>query len=146
MNSKRGFTLIELMIVVAIIAVIAAISVSNLLRSRVQTNEAAAIEDVSVIVSAQISYHASHEVFADFDALTDTSDGPPFLDSGWVEGRNKSGYTYSIQAPGTANFAITADPIEPGSSGVRHFFTDASGVIRYNFNATAGPGDPALGQ
>jgi len=146
MKSNRGFTLIEMMIVVAIIAIIAAISVSNLLRSRIQTNEAAAIEDLSVIVSAQIGYHASHEIFADFDALTDTSEGPAFLDSGWVEGRNKSGYVYSIQAPGTANFSITADPIEPGSSGVRHFYTDASGVIRYNANAAAGPGDPALGQ
>ena len=146
MNTRRGFTLIELMIVVAIIAVIAAIAVSNLLRSRIQTNEAAAIEDLSVIVSAQISYHASNDTFADFATLSDTSAGPAFLDSGWVEGRSKNGYVFSIQDPDIANFACTAEPIEPLSSGVRRFYSDASGVIRYNNTGAAGPGDPAVGQ
>ncbi|MBI1317444.1 MAG: prepilin-type N-terminal cleavage/methylation domain-containing protein [Candidatus Hydrogenedens sp.] len=146
MTKQRGFTLIELMIVVSIIAIICAIAVNNLLRSRVQANEASAIEDLSVITSAQISYNAAHEVFAEFDALTDDSNGPAFLDDGWVEGRDKSGYVFSIQNAGTANFACTAEPLEPGSSGVRRFYVDASGVIRYNFNGAAGPDDPAVGQ
>ncbi|MFM1921256.1 MAG: hypothetical protein RLZZ303_2890 [Candidatus Hydrogenedentota bacterium] len=145
MREKQGFTLIEMMVVVAILAIIAAIAIPNLMRSRVQANEASAIEDLSVICQAQISYNAGHMTFSSFADLTDDSDGPPFLDDGWVEGREKNGYIFSMAAAGPTAFVCFADPVEHGVTGSRFYRVDTSGVVRFNASGRPSDTDPPVG-
>ena len=134
MRKKAGFTLIELMIVVAIIAIIAAIAIPNLLRSRMQSNESATIGNIRTVTGSQVAYHAAmNEYSADFDSLTTAS--PPFLDGDWAAA--KSGYTFAMGGDADC-FTVNADPTTPGTTGNRYFFTDCSGVIRYS---TAGAAD-----
>lgn len=134
-KNNKGFTLIELMIVVAIIAIIAAIAIPNLLRSRIQSNEAAAIGNLRTVVGAQTSYHsANNEYAADFATLT--GETPPYLDGDWSA--TKSGYDFAAAGTPT-NFETTATPADAGTTGVREFFVDASGVIRVGTDATGTP-------
>ncbi len=139
----KGFTLIELMIVVAIIAIIAAIAIPNLLRSRLQSNESAAISNLKAIVGAEVAYNSANGVYTgSFDDLTGAN--PPFLEGNWSG--IKQGYVYTLASDSPNNFTCNADPSEPGISGNRYFFTDASGVIRFNTGGQAGPNDPPIGE
>jgi type IV pilus assembly protein PilA len=132
MKKTAGFTLIELMIVVAIIAIIAAIAIPNLLRSRMQSNESAAIGNLRTINGAEVTFHSANAQYAvPFDQMTT----PAFLDGDWSQ--PKSGYSFTLG--GTVdNFIANADPTTPGTTGNRYFYTDASGIIRYS---TAGAAD-----
>ena len=142
-KSNKGFTLIELMIVVAIIAIIAAIAIPNLLRSRMQSNESSAIGNLRTIVGSQVAYHAAnYEYAASFADLTGAT--PPFLDGNW-DGVTKSGYIFT---PGgdASNFTANADPEAPGVTGNKGFFTDASGVIRFEATGAATAASNPIGE
>ena len=143
MKKNAGFTLIELMIVVAIIAIIAAIAIPSLLRSRVQSNEAAAQGNLRAICGAEIAYHAANYAYtstwADFTSAT-----PPFLETDFSTA--KAGYTYTLaSADPQNNFSCSATPVSIGVSGNRGFFVDGSGVIRWNASGTATAADPPIG-
>jgi prepilin-type N-terminal cleavage/methylation domain-containing protein len=142
MRKNAGFTLIELMIVVAIIAIIAAIAIPNLLRSRMQSNESAAIGNLRTITGSEVAYHSANAQYATtFDALTTAT--PPFLDGNWAAA--KSGYNFTLG--GTAdNFSANADPTTPGTTGNRYFYTDSSGVIRYSTSGAATSTSTPIGE
>lgn len=148
LERKRGFTLIELVIVLAIIVIIASLAIPSLLRSRIQTNEAAAIENLRTVSEAEFGYHSAKNIFGDFAALTSEVDGAGtfFLDTSWAEGVERSGYVFSIPANSGADFECFASPRDVGYSGQRYFRIDGSGIIRFSNTGQPAKDDPAIGE
>ena len=152
---EKGFSLIELLIVVAIILIIAAIAIPNLIRSRMAANEASAVGSVRTINTAAITYNSSygHGFPTALTQIGTTSgsalgcDNAELLDEVLTKGL-KSGYTFAV-LPGLSDMAsgnpvgctvvgssdgygVSAVPTTPGTSGQRGFCSDASGVIRFD--------------
>jgi prepilin-type N-terminal cleavage/methylation domain-containing protein len=158
MNRSRGFSLIELLIVVAIILVVAGIAVPNLLRSKMSANEASAVASLRSIHNAEATYVTSYPNEGYASSLANlggssavcsapagaTSSAACLLDqtltnSGAVA---KSGYLNTYATTTGSNglnvgYTINADPVSRGGTGQRSFFMDESGVIRFDRSAPA---------
>jgi type IV pilus assembly protein PilA len=104
MNRQKSFSLIELLIVVAIILIIAAIAIPNLLRARLAANEASAVASVRTLNTAQISYNSKYPTVGFASTLgalsgtsctTPTTAGACLIDTQWASG-TKSGYKFAL--------------------------------------------------
>ena len=157
-RSSKGFSLIELLIVVAIILIIAAIAIPNLLRSRIAANQASAVGSLRTLNTAEITYSSTYNVgftsTMNYLAPPATAGANPtstaagLIDSVLASG-SKSGYSF-VYSAGAADstgrinmYEITGSPIT-SSTGTNFYFTDQSGVIRQNSTATAGSTDSPI--
>ncbi|MFP4173877.1 MAG: prepilin-type N-terminal cleavage/methylation domain-containing protein [Candidatus Hydrogenedentota bacterium] len=157
MSKKKnaGFTLIELMIVVAIIAIIAAIAIPNLLRSRMSANEASAVGAMRTISTGEISYQAAGfdsvdgvNLFGTLPDLYDPTGEDPslgFIDATIGDGNHQSqGYEFEATPDETdPTYTATATPMST-RTGHRNFFVDESGVIRANGGEAADASHPPI--
>jgi type IV pilus assembly protein PilA len=156
-KNEKGFSLIELLIVVAIILIIAAIAIPNLLRARISANEASAVASLRTMNTANITYNSTFNTYAPTlsglgpsNGATPTSTSADLLDqvlapAGGVNVSHKSGYTFTYtSASPYVVYTITAAPMSLNNTGVRYFFTDQSGVIRQNSGSAASVGSSPI--
>ncbi len=158
MNRKqKGFSLIELLIVVAIILIIAAIAIPNLLRSKMAANEASAVGSVRTILTASVTYSSTYDngfpptlaALAPPAAPPATCDNSGLIDpvvaNATTAATAKSGYYFTYSGfsplataakgctnPGVQAMAVDAQPAIVGTTGQRSFCTDQTGVIRFD--------------
>jgi type IV pilus assembly protein PilA len=148
-KKQKGFSLIELLIVVAIILIIAAIAIPNLLRSKMAANEASAVGSLRTLNTSAVAFSTTYGNYP--TKLTDlgpstapTSTAADLIDSALVSG-SKSGYMFTFSAATPyQQYSITSGPLTPGVTGQRYFYTDQSGVIRVNTSAAATSTDNPL--
>ena len=150
-NKQKGFSLIELLIVVAIILIIAAIAIPNLLRSKMAANEASAVSSLRTLNTSIVAYSTTYATDpSNLASLGPVTGGaqPSSTTADLVDGllgvdpAIKSGYsiTYVAGAPATgttliSTYTMVAAPLST-STGQRHFYTDQSGVIRQTTNGS----------
>ncbi len=155
---QNGFSLIELLIVVAIILIIAAIAIPNLLRARMQANEASAVASIHTLNTAELSYSSAFPSIGFSTNLSNlgyggTSPCPGsatascYIDPNLASG-TKSGYIFSYTADTSTtpalHYTVNADPVSRGTSGTRSFYSSDANITRYNGSAAASSSDLPL--
>jgi type IV pilus assembly protein PilA len=144
-KKNKGFSLIELLIVVAIILIIAAIAIPNLLRARRSANEGSATASMRTIGSGELLYRSTQGGFGTLTQLANDSIIDNVLGSG-----TKSGYTFTAAADATnptLEFSSRGTPqtsTGATATGLRHFFIDATQVVRFSTTAAASSTSSAI--
>jgi prepilin-type N-terminal cleavage/methylation domain-containing protein len=157
-ENEKGFSLIELLIVVTIILIIAAIAIPNLMKSKIQANEAAAVETLKTLDTSVVMYsntyggfpHALSDMGPAGGAANATSAAADLIDVVLASGV-KAGYkfTYTVgtsdPAGNVLTYSVTAIPVIVGTTGQRSFYTDQSGVVRATTSGVADASSTPIG-
>jgi type IV pilus assembly protein PilA len=144
MRKQRGFSLIELLIVVSVILIISAMAIPNFLRSRLRANEASAVASLRMINTAAITYSITYPDMGFPAQLTNLGGANPcatatsaqacLIDDTLAQG-TKSGYLFALTGDGAVpsfSFIITGTPQAIGSTGQLMYCTDQTGVIHFD--------------
>lgn len=137
--SLTGFTLVEIMIVVAIVMILATLAAPSILRSRIIAYEAATVANLKTLGNACQSYHIDQLKYP--ESLSELGqENPPYIDPVLASG-NKQGYSF-VYALRDSGFTINANPT--GILRGRYFYTDETSIIRARTDGPAGPDDEII--
>jgi type IV pilus assembly protein PilA len=155
-RKAQGFSLIEVLLVVAIILIIAAIAIPNYIHSKERANESGAVQNLRTITTAETVYSTEYSIgyttsLAQLGGTSVTVDqnNAGLIDSVLATGI-KAGYTYTYSVLSTdssgdvQDFSVNADPVIPGQTGDQHYYTDESNIIRSNLTQPASATDPSI--
>jgi type IV pilus assembly protein PilA len=139
-SPQRGFSLIELLIVVAIIGIIAAIAIPFFLSAKQAAKEASAVQCLRTIHGSQASYRTVHGDYTDLVTLNTEH----FLDDPALSAGTKSDYQFVLTLPASSTpaYQVTAEPLNAGTG--KYFYIDASGVIRFAVGSAATVNSPPI--
>jgi len=158
-RKQTGFSLIELLIVVAIILILAAIAIPNLILSRMTANEASAVQTLRDINTAESVYIVEFGTGFSPDvpslggtSATATPSNALLIPDPVAQAPNtKDGFSFAYVVTGNnnpnnspSNYTVNANPITPGKTGRRWFFTDETFVIHANSTNAATANDPSI--
>ena len=137
---RAGFSLVELMFVVTLLGIIAAMAIPTFQNGRKYSNEASAISSLRIFSSAQVIHRTRFGAYGTLPNMIATG----LIDDSFTDGE-KSGYRFTMPAvPSPWAWSISAQPITPGVSGDRFFFIDESGVIRFHDGGVATAADAPI--
>jgi type IV pilus assembly protein PilA len=142
-SSQRGFSLIELLIVVAVIGIIASISITYLLQAKQAARSSSAVSAMRLIHSSEISYRASYGSYGDLTALSNSK----FLNDPDITAGRKSQYDITVTpdaVDASQDYEATASPISDPNGDYYNYFINATGVLRYKVGATADSSSPPV--
>jgi prepilin-type N-terminal cleavage/methylation domain-containing protein len=151
-RSQKGFSLIELLVVVAIILIVAGIAIPNLLQSKQRANEAAAVSTLRTLHTSQAAYNSTYGSLAGFAPTLSTLGTAVTCDQNHAclvdaslgcasEPCTRGGYNYFLASDSTAfpytDYVFTATPVTWNASGTRNFCSTDDGMIRSENNPTS---------
>lgn len=139
----RGFTLLEMIIVVAIVALLGTIVLPGFIRSRTRAIESSALSNLKTLSGACRLYQISENIYPeDLAALSNST--PPYIDSQLGAGQ-KQRYEFVYARVDSDSFTLNANPMDTGLWQGRFFYTDESGIIRVKNGEAAGADDEIVG-
>ena len=149
-RKQKGFSLIELLIVVAIILIIAAIAIPNLIRSKIAANQASAVASLRTLNTSAVLFNTNYGLYPTALSSMATSGAASSTAADLIDNvlstGTKSGYSFSWSGGGTTgSYAIFASPVTLNSTGTVYYYTDQSLVIRSNPAGAATSGSLAIG-
>jgi type IV pilus assembly protein PilA len=152
---QQGFSVVEGVVLVAILLVIAAIAIPNLLHSNLSENESSAVSSLRMLNAACANYSMLYGGYPRTLANLGPGNSANSASAGLIDGAlasgTKSGYVFTYTAGATGvdgnvlSYNISTNPVTAGKSGQRRFFTDQSGVIRANASGAADASSTPIG-
>ena len=146
-RAQSGFTLVELMVVVAVIMTIVALAIPSFLTSRMRANEGTAAANLTAVRNGCQTFYTQANPHVYPTAMTDLiapTSNPPYIDPVLAAGQ-RQGYDFFYSNPDAEHFTLLARPVVYGRTGNKNYYADETGIITATtLDQAAGPSDPQV--
>ncbi|MDD4955639.1 MAG: prepilin-type N-terminal cleavage/methylation domain-containing protein [Candidatus Omnitrophica bacterium] len=141
----KAFTLIEIVVALAILLILAVLVVPNILRTRINSNEIAAVSNLTSLGKAIQEYYMNngYKYPQSLEDLMSPRSVPPYISNDFLD-TSKSGYVYQYEYVDEDNFRVLVSPKAMGKTGTKYFYLDETGIVRQKEGGPAGETDPAV--